>query len=412
MLVKDDVRFKTSPNTFIAKFEPDMLHTTDFKAQLNGNLYLRVYKGKRKTTKTYNYITKYKNKIIGNTKDISYIDALKECKKLDKEYKNKKNKWLFINVFKEFEKNNLKIKEITKLRHRKLLKANAQELLKQDIRKITKQDILTVLDKMIEKEIYTSSRQMWYLLSSVFRWAYSRDFLAKDILYGVKLQDFYNLPNESEYPYITDITDLKILVNYIHNYPNSPFIRNALIFGLLTGLRPQNIYNLSKNNIKKDDKDGYYLFFSADEHKMGQRDERIGSEYLGLPTPLWTWLQNLAQKTDNYIFCNNKGKSPSSESINKALRGYTPLNLQIIGKRKYFVTYSLRKCISTFLAENKTINKLDKDYIRAILWHKEQGSDASYIKSKNIKTTREALNWWLDYVCNLAGFNILEAKND
>ena len=81
------------------------------------------------------------------------------------------------------------------------------------------------------------------------------------------------------YSYISANADLKLLIKYIMSYSNQIGVKNALIFGLLTGLRSSNVRNLTHEHLKVGDDEEYYLLFPQDENKVKSN----GDEYLGLP---------------------------------------------------------------------------------------------------------------------------------
>lgn len=98
------------------------------------------------------------------------------------------------------------------------------------------------------------------------------------------------------------------------SYPYQIGVKNALIFGLLTGLRSSNVRNLTHEHLKVDDDGEYYLLFLEDENKVKSN----GDEYLGLPKEVGEWLESIKAKS-SLFFANTEGNVLSEATLVKAL---------------------------------------------------------------------------------------------
>ena len=98
------------------------------------------------------------------------------------------------------------------------------------------------------------------------------------------------------------------------SYPYQIGVKNALIFGLLTGLRSSNVRNLTHEHLKVDDDGEYYLLFLEDENKVKSN----GDEYLGLPKKVGEWLESIKTKS-SLFFVNTEGNVLREATLVKAL---------------------------------------------------------------------------------------------
>lgn len=157
-------------------------------------------------------------------------------------------------------------------------------------------------------------KDLFYFISSLFRFA--RDIGINDNLLfcDTQLKNLYKIPKSKGYSYISANTDLKLLIKYIMSYPNQIGVKNALIFGLLTGLRSSNVRNLTHEHLKVGDDEEYYLLFPQDENKV----KGNGDEYLGLPKEVGKWLESIKTKS-SIFFANTEGSALSEATLVKAL---------------------------------------------------------------------------------------------
>lgn len=398
--IRDNIEFRKDPYSFLMAYTLDE-YVDDKKEKLNNNLYVRIKRsanGKRLFKNYYAKLSPNKWQIIGSVDDISYRDAITQCIAMEEAFRNENNEFIFKNAFEAFLKVNDTLKEATISKKRKLFN-HAQNLHNTDIRLIKWQSIQDIIIELRNRKVYTSMAQFFSVMQDFFAWAFANNMIEKDITWGQKLK-YIKVYEKGQYAYIQGTDALKKLVEYIYSYPHQSNIRNALIFGLLSGLRSANIRNLHEKNIKIDENGEYYLAFAENETKLGK------VEYLGIPQELGKWLNKQNHNLNGYIFESRKTHlAPTSEALSKALKSFKHKDIK--GDRN-LTTHSLRKAVSTFCYENLNQNKLSEYAIETTLWHSQSKVAMSYNKSTNIEITRKVLSWWLDYIRSIVNFNILE----
>ena len=232
---------------------------------------------------------------------------------------------------------------------------------------------------------------LFYFIRSLFRFARDRGISDNLLFCDTQLKNLYKIPKSGGYSYISANADLKLLIKYIMSYPYQIGVKNALIFGLLTGLRSSNVRNLIREHLKVDDDGEYYLLFPQDENKVKSN----GDEYLGLPKKVGEWLEGIKTKP-SLFFANTEGNVLREVTLVKALRQYTPL----VGNNG-IVFHSFRIILSTFCNDNLADNGLIPEIIERTIFHRVRGVAGVYNKATNIKNTRKVLIWWLGYLKEL-----------
>lgn len=398
--IRDNIDFRKDPYSFLMAYTLDK-YTDDKKEKLTGNLYIRIKRsanGKKFFKNFYVKLSSNKWQLIDSIDNISYKDAITQSIAIEQSYRNENNEYIFRNAFEAFLSVNDTLKEATISKKRKLFN-HAQNLHNTDIRLIKWQSIQDIIIELRNRKVYTSMAQFFSVMQDFFAWAFANNMIEKDITWGQKLK-YIKVYEKGQYAYIQGTDALKKLVEYIYSYPHQSNIRNALIFGLLTGLRSANIRNLHQKNIKIDENGEYYLVFSENETKLGK------VEYLGISQELGKWLIKQNHNINGYVFESRKTHlSPTSEALSKALKGFQHKDIK--GDRS-LTTHSLRKALSTFSYEHLNQNKLSEYAIETTLWHQQNKVAGSYNKSTNIEITRKVLSWWLDYIRSIVNFNILE----
>lgn len=163
-------------------------------------------------------------------------------------------------------------------------------------------------------------------------------------------------------------------------------------FAIITALRNENCANLHISNLQNCEDFGEHLKFSIEKTKMKRE------EYLGLPAPVFEWLENLTQiSKSGYIFENLSTRAAYTQDwVTKQLRAFKPSNLRgITLKRKYYTFHSLRKLISVYALQKSILSKYEID---AIQWHRGTSVDQSYFVGSNVQLTRNSLEKWLKFL--------------
>ena len=189
-----------------------------------------------------------------------------------------------------------------------------------DIGKITKKEIMQILDPIYKNGKFALLKDLFYFIRSLFRFARDRGISDNLLFCDTQLKNLYKIPKSGGYSYISENADLRLLIKYIMSYPHQIGVKNALIFGLLTGLRSSNVRNLTYEHLKIDDDGEYYLLFPQDENKVKSN----GDEYLGLPKKVGEWLEGIKAKS-SLFFANTEGNILSEATLVKALSQYLML---------------------------------------------------------------------------------------
>ncbi|WP_299186196.1 tyrosine-type recombinase/integrase [uncultured Campylobacter sp.] len=395
--IKDDPAFKTDPDKVIRNFSLPHRKNTMVE-MIDEHIAVRFYrsftkKGIQTIHRHYHYSIGGKLiKSLGNADEISLSKAKETLEGLivDGSTKLAAPSNTLASVYRQFCRHNGNVALATSKRRDMSFKA-LRDICDKDINKISKKDIMPILDYYYDNEKYASLEILFKLIKRLFRYARIRDISKNPLFAEEVFKDFYNIPRHSEYPYIKDDLDLTVLIKFIMNYPHQRGVKNALIFGLLTGLRSSNVRNLTHEHLKIGDDGEYYLLFPQDENKVKSN----GDEHLGLPKEVGEWLESIKTKS-SLFFANTEGNVLSEATLVKALRQYTPL----VGNNG-IVFHSFRIILSTFCNDNLVDNGLIPDIIERTIFHRVRGVAGVYNKATNIKNTRRVLTWWLGYLKGL-----------
>lgn len=119
-------------------------------------------------------------------------------------------------------------KPATILKKRKIYKKRLLPLASKTIASISVKELRSIADSIFSSRKYSALWDFCELVYHIWYFARVRDYLNRDIFGGIKLIDGHILAESDGYGHIDDVTDLKILINYIQNYPNTESVRNAL----------------------------------------------------------------------------------------------------------------------------------------------------------------------------------------
>ena len=173
---------------------------------------------------------------------------------------------------------------------------------------------MQILDPIYKNGKFALLKDLFYFIRSLFRFARDRGISDNLLFCDTQLKNLYKIPKSGGYSYISANVDLRLLIKYIMSYPYQIGVKNALIFGLLTGLRSSNVRNLTYEHLKIDDDGEYYLLFPQDENKV----KANGDEYLGLPKEVGKWLESIKTKS-SLFFANTEGNVLRKATLVKAL---------------------------------------------------------------------------------------------
>lgn len=341
-------------------------------------------------------------KCLGNARNISYREARRAAAKYlstaETASKGKKKDPTLRDVWLEVYENNADYwSEATKNKYKKSFNARfGNDLGDMPIRKITHDMITKKCDELRKKKIRAAFDDMFKYLSRISLTAQLKKYIEHPLFPPEIKKNYSGFKGKGGYGKIQEEEQLIILIRYIQNYKNVT-VRNALIFGLCTGMRPMNIRGLKRENLKLYKKfNTYYLHYTPDEMKIAEN----GDEYLGIPDVFAEWIKKLPQREDSVNIFSGKRDTLSDMTLANALKSD-----ELSENGIKIVAHSFRKILSTFANENFH-EKLFSTYdVERVLAHRVKGVAGIYNKAKNIKNTLQVMSWWINYLIGL-GLNL------
>lgn len=338
-------------------------------------------------------------KCLGNARNISYREARRAAAKylstVETASKGKKLKdptlrdvWLEV-----YEDNREAWKEATKSKYKKSFNARfGNDLADMPIKKITDQMIIAKCDELRIAKTRAAFDDMFKYLSLISLTAQLKKYIDRPLFPPEIKKKYKGFKGKGGYGLIQEEEQLIVLIRYIQNYKNVT-VRNALIFGLCTGMRPMNIRGLKRENLKLYEKfNTYYLHYTPDEMKIAEN----GDEYLGIPNVLAEWIMKLPQREDSVNIFSGKRDTLSDMTLANALKSD-----ELRENGINIVAHSFRKILSTFANENLHEKLFSAYDVERVLAHRVKGVAGIYNKAKNIQNTHQVTNWWINYLIEL-----------
>ncbi|MFL1707026.1 tyrosine-type recombinase/integrase [Campylobacter sp. MOP7] len=263
---------------------------------------------------------------------------------------------------------------------------------KRDISGIKAAEIIMVLQKIEESGAFATLKKAFQLCSQIWKFAVVSQRAAHNIMADIEYKYTFRAVKSQNYPTLIRDNDIKALVQGINEYGGDYKTKIALKLAIYTAARSFNIRaaQWSEFDLKKD-------IWNIDIKKMKQ--ER---DYFNLPMSRQVKSLLIEYKKfcihSDFLFYSpvSKTKYMSENTLNVALRrmGYTKDELVFHGFRSMF---------STVCNENIHIHGYSPDIIEKCLAHKEGNSvRAAYNRASNLTHMRGLMQWWADYLDNLA----------
>ncbi|CZE47874.1 tyrosine-type recombinase/integrase [Campylobacter geochelonis] len=402
--IKERAGFKVQPDVVIELFELPTFYNKIYREILYPNLQIRVKKNKKrgqKYTKTFYFVGKDKKlTLLGKFPELKFRNAIRAVENL-KTVAPKIEQTTLKSAYERFKIqlcSNLKQSTITK--NDKLFKT-LMAFHNKPLKSIKKSDFIEICNTYYKQQKYNTAEQTFNLARSILSFSVATGLLSDNPLKDVKFRQIFAI-TKGEYGYLPteDTVALCSLIKYIYNYSNTKSVRNALILGLLTGLRSKNVRELKKSQLHQNE-NGYFLEFSANETKANR------AEKLGIPPKLALWLNSLKTNND-FFFTGATGKILSDGSLSNALRPYSNLEFHE-GSR--FVFHSFRKVLSSFCGKELGLNSrlaIEKCLFHDISSTLGSSTHGTYDKSTYENDTRKVLEFWLGYICKVGEIDVLE----
>jgi len=249
---------------------------------------------------------------------------------------------------------------------------------------IKARDIKKVLNKMMERGIRTSAKQVHSAISQTFKYAIAKDLAESNPAIEIGLSEIIGKSTKNHYATITDDKGIKNLLTSIKEYGGELSTKYALLWLAYTFVRPSNarLALWSEIDIKAKQ-------WVIPAQKMKTRNEFI----IPLSDTLIELLQEIKLYSGDspYLFPSTKSKTTplSDGALLGAVRrmGYTT---------KEFTPHGFRAMFST-IAHEKSPFKYD--VIETQLAHSVGNSvSQAYNRAKYLDERVKLMQWWSDYL--------------
>jgi integrase len=257
------------------------------------------------------------------------------------------------------------------------------------INDIKAKDIKKVLNVMMERDIRTSAKQVYSVISKTFKYAIAKDLAEGNPAVEIGLEEILGKSTKKHYPTITDDKGIKNLIISIKDYQGETSTKYSLLLLAYTFVRPSNARLALWSEIDIDSKQ-----WVIPAKKMKTKDEFI----IPLNDTLIELLQEvkLYSGDSKYLFPSTKSKSTplSDGALLGAIRrmGYT---------KEEFTPHGFRAMFST-IAHEKSPFKFE--VIETQLAHSVGNSvSQAYNRAKYLSERVELMKWWGDYLDEVQG---------
>ena len=252
------------------------------------------------------------------------------------------------------------------------------------IKDIKARDIKKVLNKMMERDIRTSAKQVHSVISQTFKYAIAKDLAESNPAIEIGLSEIIGKSAKNHYATITDNKGIKNLLISIKEYGGELSTKYALLWLAYTFVRSSNARLALWSEIDLEAKQ-----WVIPAQKMKTKDEFI----IPLSDTLIELLQEIKLYSGDspYLFPSTKSKTTplSDGALLGAVRrmGYTT---------KEFTPHGFRAMFSTIAHEKSPFSR---DVIETQLAHSVGNSvSQAYNRAKYIDERVKLMQWWSDYL--------------
>ena len=253
-----------------------------------------------------------------------------------------------------------------------------------NIDEVEASDIIYILQKMMERDIRTSAKQVYHAINKTFKYAVSNSKAKRNPASDIDVTEIIGKSKDKHYPTITDDTGIKNLLTSIKEYQGETSTKYALLMLAYTFVRPSNVRLALWSEI--DFKNRQWVIPAK---KMKTRDEFI----VPLSDTLLELLKDIKLYAGDspYLFPSTKSKTTplSDGALLGAIRrmGYS---------KEEFTPHGFRAMFST-IAHEKSPFKYD--VIETQLAHSVGNSvSQAYNRAKYLDERVELMQWWSNYL--------------
>ena len=256
-----------------------------------------------------------------------------------------------------------------------------------DINDISAKDIISLLRKMMQRDVRNSTQKVYQSIGKTFKWAVANGLADRNPAGDIEIGEIIGKNNEQNYPTITDNLGIKNLLLSINGYGGELSTKYALLFLAYTFVRPSNVRLALWSEIDIDNKQ-----WVIPAKKMKTKDEFI----IPLSTTLLEQLEEIRLYSGDspYLFPSTKSKTTplSDGALLGAIRrmGYST---------KEFTPHGFRAMFSTIAHEKSPFSF---DVIETQLAHKIGNKvNQAYNRAKYLDGRVKLIQWWSDYLDEL-----------
>jgi integrase len=265
------------------------------------------------------------------------------------------------------------------------------------IKDIKIQDIVETLINKSKTSPETANRLFSYL-KSIYSFAILQGYIDKNILLEVNKNHFLVTQKVKHFPKITDIENLKDLVNNIYNYKGHYSVKNALKTVLYLPLRATNLCSLKWEYIDFDNK-----ILTIPRKLMKVKDKNLDDFKLPLSAESIEILKSQYELTNHseWVFLGNSNKSPiNNESPNKALK---LMGFDDVENNRKISLHGFRGNYRSLIDTLDTDNKFSFEVKEYALDHQEKSKVVRAYTNKSDYTNqlRPLMSFWSGFIVGL-----------
>lgn len=335
-------------------------------------------------------------------KIIQGIDPIEEKLKVKEEQKRKKlykthTIESIVDKYLDLKQHNKKLKDTTINKARGRLENHIYTFLPYKeqtiIHEISYDMLVTILERLEKDGKLETLDRVKRLVIDVYKYAYTENIIQDtDLFAKLEIKTFKKLSKADvkNHPTITDIKEIKTLLNKINNYQGEVITRYALLISIHTAQRQGSIISAKWEHI-----DFEKEFWTIPAERMKMKREHV----LPLSKQVIQVLKELQQHTGNeiYLFPNtqHKNRHMSNNTVNQALRtmGYTS---------EQIVAHGFRAMFSTICNENISEHKINYEFIEKALAHQEKNEVREvYNRAKNLKEISKLMQWYSNLLTDI-----------
>lgn len=258
------------------------------------------------------------------------------------------------------------------------------------IHDITFEMIVKILKRLEDDSKLETLDRIKRLLVDVYKFAYTENIIKNAELFAkLELKTFKKLSKADvkNHPTLTDINEVKELLNNINNYQGEIYTKYALLLSIHTAQRQGSIISAKWENI-----DFENAIWTIPAERMKMKREHL----LPLSSQVIEILKELKKHSGRYTYLfpnvQHSNSHMSNNTVNTALRrmGYT--NEQI-------VAHGFRAMFSTICNDNISEHQIGYEFIEKALAHQEKNEVREvYNRAKNLKEIRKLMQWYSDFL--------------